>query len=439
MNALSRSLLALLIALVALSPVATPRTAHAQFVVIDPAHIAVNTSQLVKDTGLDGIAWVIAKTAISSMTRSLVNWINSGFEGSPAFVTDLRENLLTLSDAVAIGFIDELTTEAVEGLVLNSPYQDEIATAIRTGYYLSTGGSFYVQNPFTLNQYSSNPAAFISGDFSQGGLSAWHAAWTNPQNNPYGAYQLAARELDRKLAMAGGQRLTELDWGDGFLSYRGGCPSPTVLPSALAESGAVVSLNQADRCVGQRVKTPGSVIAAQLNETLPKGMEGLITADEIDEVIGALFQQLVNQVVGQTGLIGVSAPASGGGRPFLDRATDPNLQQGTPNAIDPDVQFRLSAYEQSWNRVHEAAKAASDKCPASSFARTALSNAIAAKAKVDSIKKALAQPGVTTEIVETIMPTTAEIADAQDQASDGEGSTYEQLQRILFIRGCPDS
>jgi len=214
-------------------------------------------------------------------------------------------------------------------------------------------------------------------------------------------------------------------------------PSAPVVPDSIA--GATVSLGQAERCVGQRIKTPGSVIASQLNETLPKGMEGLVTADEIDEVIGALFQQLVNQVIGQGGLIGVSSPSSGGGRPFLDRATDPSLQQGAPSAIDQNVQFELAAYEQSWGRIREAAEAASEKCPASTVAREALSDSIAADAKISAVRKAAAQPGVTTDIVRTIMPSVAEIADAQDQASDGDGSTYSQLQQILFTRGCPDN
>ncbi|HEX5774533.1 MAG TPA: hypothetical protein VFY28_01045, partial [Candidatus Paceibacterota bacterium] len=129
---------------------------------------------------LDGIAWSIAKDVIiPSMTRSTVNWINSGFNGSPAFVTDLRANLLAVSDAVANEFFNELFDEAASGIV-NSPYQDEIATAIRTGYYLSTGGKFSVRNPFTLDQYSNDPQAFLSGDFSQGGFNAFYATITNP-------------------------------------------------------------------------------------------------------------------------------------------------------------------------------------------------------------------------------------------------------------------
>ena len=34
------------------------------------------------------MARIIAKTILHNMTRSIVKWINSGFRGSPSFVTD---------------------------------------------------------------------------------------------------------------------------------------------------------------------------------------------------------------------------------------------------------------------------------------------------------------------------------------------------------------
>ena len=38
-----------------------------------------------KELILDGIAWYVIKLAIAQITRSIVNWINSGFEGAPTF------------------------------------------------------------------------------------------------------------------------------------------------------------------------------------------------------------------------------------------------------------------------------------------------------------------------------------------------------------------
>ena len=421
-------LLALLI-VVPVSATAFPRPAHALFgmgdIVFDPIAYA-------KDLGLDNIGWMIAKTAIASMQRSLVNWINTGFDGSPAFASDLRQNLQGVGDAVIATVVSDVAGRAADGLIVNSPYQDEIATAIRTGYYLSTGGSFHVRNPFTLGNYTPDPRAYLAGDFSQGGLSAWHATITNCQNNPYCAYQTAAREVDQRLAAAGGQRITELNWGDGFMSFRGNCKTFANAQEAMA------ALNNTDNCVGKPIRTPGTVIASQLNQALPKGMEGLVTADEIDEVIGALLQQLVNKVIGNDGLLGLSSPASGGGRSFLDDATSQS-QRPAETPIDPAIETKLSAYETSWRTIGEAANRALAKCPNSLVAQQALIDASSAQAKVDGARRALSQSGATLEMLGDFMPTDTEIFAVQGQASGLQGTTLQQLQQIRSSRSCPEN
>lgn len=442
----TRTLISLLIAFSMVLPMGVavaPRPAHAFVPVGDVLNTAFQAAHFGKDTIADGIAWMIAKSAVSAMTRSLVTWINSGFQGSPAFATNLRQNLLRVGDAVAGRFFDELA----DGIV-DSPYQDEIVTAVRTGYYLSTGGSFYVRNPFTLDQYSSDPDAFLRGDFSQGGLSAWFSTTMNQQNNPYGAYQLALGELDRRLSSAQGERITELDWGDGFMSYRGDClvdsDSLTAAQKAdgvdatdLAEGGSATSLAEVDNCLYREIKTPGSVISSQLNAALPKSMEGLVAADEIDEVIGALMQQLVTQVIGKTGLLGVSAPSSGGGSSILNRATAPNQQTGS--TVDAAAQSRLATYETSWQTIGTAAQAAVQKCPDSSVALKAVQDSVIAQSRVSTATSVLRQPSVTAEVIASVVPTATEVAAAQASASTASGSLYSQLLQIRQARACPSN
>ena len=62
----------------------------------------------VKEYFLDGIAHAIARAIVSSMVASLVDWINSGFQGSPAFITDLQGFLLETLDKKAFEIIEEL-------------------------------------------------------------------------------------------------------------------------------------------------------------------------------------------------------------------------------------------------------------------------------------------------------------------------------------------
>ena len=76
----------------------TAPRAHAQF---GGPVVVIGDLPSIQKQVVDAIAWTVAKTAVQSLTQSIVNWINSGFEGSPAFVTDLENNLGNLSDAVA--------------------------------------------------------------------------------------------------------------------------------------------------------------------------------------------------------------------------------------------------------------------------------------------------------------------------------------------------
>lgn len=394
-----------------------PHKAHAQVPTID----LTAYMQRIKDMGLiggigslDGIAWSITKgVIIPSMTRSTVNWINSGFNGSPAFVTDLRANLLAVSDATANQFFNELFDEAASGII-KSPYQDEIATAVRTGYYLSTGGKFYVRNPFTLDQYSNDPQAFLAGDFSQGGFNAFYASITNPQNNPYGAYQTALGELDRRLASTQGRLITELGWGDGFKGFRE-CARDS-------DGSDAVALAQIDDCQDEIVRTPGTVISNRINSSLGLGEQSLVTADEVDEVLGALFTQLVNQVLGSGGLLGVSSPSSGGGRSYIDQATAPPV---APSNAATEAQ--VLSYQANWKKVEDAARTAFGECSSSAFVQTAFSKAATAAAKAQSSLFAMQNnaPG-------SISITTQDVAEAEFEASASEGSLYSELTQIVI-------
>lgn len=292
---------------------------------------------------LNGLAWTVAKTAVQSLTQSMVNWINSGFEGSPAFVTDLQENLGFLADAVAEDFISGLDQVAIDsaGFSVRSPFQDQLAEALREEFYRTTSSyGFDIRNPYTLTAECQNAEGFTRGDFSCG-YDGWFSMSQNPANNPIGRYLIARNELFRRVDDEAQRRITELTWGRGFLSWRGNCGpyarprsgGSTAGPAGAASragapggfGAATVSLSQTDTSSRCRIRTPGAIIEESLGITVNSPLRQLEIADSINEVVGALAGQLVNQVLGGTGLSGLSQPPAGGGRSFLDRASDPSL------------------------------------------------------------------------------------------------------------------
>lgn len=468
---------------------AFPRPAHALAeVVIDPFNLVENSMSATLDYVLDPLAWQVANVAIQSITKSTVNWINSGFQGSPAFVTDLNENLRGVGDAVADRFFDELSSE----IELNrTPFQDKVLDAVRLGYYLHTSPeSFYTKHPYTLNQVSGDDAAFLRGDFSQGGWNAWFATMMNPQNNVYGSRMLAEEALTNTVSNATNGRLQELSWNRGFLSWRGDCIKAPVYktgqgPSGGSKDGSVppdpVSLEKKDSgCASYTIKTPGSVIMEQLNDTLGANVNRLVSADEFNEIIGALMNQLAIQVLGGGdggGLSGVSKPSSGGGSSFLDRATDPS-QSGSPDSglvtnfarTIQSQQKSVEDYRAAWTRIQGAAQAAQNACgtrateaptPEQVLARasTALVTAANAKARLDSLATritAITDAGgnqtsavlsLSTEynalMNSDVLPSTSALTEAlvesEDTGSERPGSLYSQMTRLANSRTCTGS
>lgn len=249
---------------------------------------AANVTLTTKDTILDAIAFAIAKTIISSMIGSLINWINSGFKGSPAFVQDLKRNLLEVADRAAGEFIKNL---GGIGSFICSPFQLDIQVALAVEYQRAREDKPI--ETCTLSGIVNNIEDFYEGDFSSGGWENWIAITQNPEEyTPYGQLLTAKTAMRVKLANEQGQTLTEINWGQGFLSGK--------ICEAIEGPGGA-----SESCV---ISKPGQTIADSLNKALGAGQDQLVAADEINELISTLIAQLASQAItGAAGLLGLSS------------------------------------------------------------------------------------------------------------------------------------
>ncbi|HVS79678.1 MAG TPA: hypothetical protein VHF05_01740 [Candidatus Paceibacterota bacterium] len=245
-----------------------PKQAQAQWAVFDiPTEIettisAFNQFSLVmKEYVGDSVAWFIAKVIIQQMTASVVDWINNGFNGNPAFVQNPQQYFTNIGDAIAGNFI------------LNDPSLNFLCSSF--GPQLRIGLNNQRMLPFqnsitcTLTNVIQNIDAFTQ-NFNNGGWLAWNTMVTEPQNNPYGAYLMLTNEYTRRRDQIENSQKLQLDWGKGFLSF--------------TDANGVI-------------QTPGSVIETQLNQHLSSGLQSLVGADEINEIIGALMTQLVTKTL----------------------------------------------------------------------------------------------------------------------------------------------
>jgi len=289
----------------------------------------------IKENVLDGIAWSIAKRIVSGMVRSLINWVNSGFQGSPAFVTDIKGFLLDVADEEFGRVISEIGGSDGLGSFICSPFKLDVQISLESQY--ARGRASGQSAPeCTLSGVISNIEGFIAGTDPGNGLSDWLQITSTPQTyTPYGAVLNAEVAARARLINAEGQVLEEVSWGDGFLSQK-------ICQSVGGTSGG-------QQC---SISKPGRIIADQLNKALGAGQDALIEADELNELLAGLLGQLANKALtGVSGLLGLSGgtgysySSSGGySGSYLDAAvaqssnlTTNSAETGSKNIITPQL------------------------------------------------------------------------------------------------------
>ncbi len=301
----------------------------------------VDTTMLqVKNYVLDGLAWSVAKIMLQQVTASVVNWINTGFQGSPAFLTNPGAFFADTADQITGAFIantgalsqlcspfsiDIRLGLALSGGVNNKRYACTLNTLIQNvqkstvtvnGQVTSNGQTVASGGVKANGAGQSSINGFMNGDFSQGGWPAFTAMTTQPQNNFYGAYLQAESDLRQQIANKQNSIRLDLQMGRGFMSWQK-CSNINSdqdlealnqagfnLSGTDYYSGASNSLTESvDPETGEtfyrncETETPGSVIAGSIDKSLGIPQDTLNIAGSINQIVGALFAQLVSKVL----------------------------------------------------------------------------------------------------------------------------------------------
>ena len=144
-----------------------------------------------------------------STVASVVDWVNSGFNGKPAFITDYDQYFKDAEDQAASGFIDEGNFAQ-----LCQPLQTPVRFIVDLAY--KQARDYGERSQCTAD--AANDASFVQGNFESGGWSAWFSIVSNPSNNIYGAAAIAKDEGQNRDQQAIDVARTEALAGGGFLS-----------------------------------------------------------------------------------------------------------------------------------------------------------------------------------------------------------------------------
>jgi hypothetical protein len=190
----------------------------------------LNTGLHLKDFAKDVLKEVIITIEhklLATLTQSTVNWINSGFHGSPLFVQNPTSFFGDIAKSEIKNTIDMV------GYDSNMPFGKQYALNLISAYRQTSQNNMQyslskvISDPVLLNNYRTN--------FNYGGWNAFLINTQYPQNNYIGSKM----QMDNLLAskLAGNTSTTNtIQKAQSALAQGNGFLSPTKCPSNIANS-----------------------------------------------------------------------------------------------------------------------------------------------------------------------------------------------------------
>lgn len=351
----------------------------------------------------------LIRQLLQHMTDSIVNWINSGFNGNPAFLTNPDGFFADIADQATGAFLAQsgplqalcspfgldirLNLALNQSNTLRQRYTCTLSTIItnlQKGPKVSVGvgssangatiGS--IQNGSILGNSS---ALSVNGwsingfgnDFSQGGWPAFIAMSTEPQNNIYGAWLMA--QSDQRDAIEAKQKAAnnDLNRGNGFLSWQkcttidgvgeqaqysqlgvSSSQYQRLQSNGYVSTGAnagIKSVTTSDGSVSYQrctTETPGSFISGSLMKQTGSSVDSIVNIPNIDEAISnsinTVAQALLSQAL-QHGLADLSnvTGSSGGGTSGTQSIIDQLTAQEDSNTLSGTKNITIEGLDAS--------------------------------------------------------------------------------------------
>lgn len=278
---------------------------------------------------------ILAKKLLADMTQATVNWINSGFHGSPLFLENPESFFKDIAKWQVKQFVDMIGYDD-----FRFPFGKQTALNVIASYK----NQFGINAQHTLSKVINDPDLFIQyQDFNRSGWDGFLINTQYPQNNYLGFNMMVQESLGSQLTgtlQAPAEKVRDvLQQGMGFLSpqtcpsnpsYNNGAneflkpsyKSPPYTGTTAADSLAWEKKNNEDRaewakkntCPGGLVSTtPGSVAANQVMTALNVPMDSATLAgalgNSLQDSISAIFDALINKLF-ETGLNTLSSTIS---------------------------------------------------------------------------------------------------------------------------------
>jgi|GEM_PF-1157978 len=306
------------------APGATIGGTQAEQPVTDQKATAELKKQSQRENCLNAVAYAVSKNMLQQVTTRTLSWINTGLSGNPLYVRDPNSFLKNIRDQKLTEYLGTVADrDPIFGNAIRSTITQQV-----TGY--TDGRMNTMMNTPEAQRYTA-----FQNDFTSGG---WDAL-LDPRNNSLGAYFNAIDTVSTRVNTEQQNIKDELVQGNGFLNLKkcvewdnglsrsdvqkdcsatyenqkrndlAACETRTELIlknsciqgvtsryETLIKKCANVDSTMQDttaQCTRYETVTPGSVIAAQAATITTSPYRQLEQADQINEVLGSFFDQLL--------------------------------------------------------------------------------------------------------------------------------------------------
>ena len=236
-------------------------------------------------TCIQSIGRLIIKMLLQKLTVSTVAWINSGFDGNPAFIQDPGRFFNDIAKNEILQF----------GLEIDNPELFPFGRAWMQNTALAFNNKFQDNARYSLNELiqSTNPeftAETFQQDFSQGGWNAWTAMTQVPANNPLGFKLMADNEIQRRLAgttQSTAEQVHEaLSQADGFLGDMR-CVDPEGMTKQQSDD-AIKAGNIEGTCKQWEYVTPGKLVSEAATNVMGYQNNAYLNVEDLNDAVAAI-------------------------------------------------------------------------------------------------------------------------------------------------------
>ena len=297
---------------------------------------------------LDYAAYAAAQKLLTQLTNSTVKWIQGGFHGKPSFAVDTKKIATEIADNIAGELVLKIRNLAV--CEFTTTYKDDLVKA--TQIESKT-------RPYTYDMKAKCPfkenLEFKASEFYAGlNTFTWDAFGSALQDggSAYSVKTLTAQEKANREATAKAEKDKKQSWSNGFadiknmkdcnyppeLYAQAGDPSPEGTDNCEipATETAGFETGQTQKCLTQAqaqqinterfsdpvnakafqeaycpTTTPGKIVGDQLTKTLGVDMDRIGFADNMNKIISAFLDMVMQKTVRGVFGTGDSSHSSG--------------------------------------------------------------------------------------------------------------------------------